>query len=65
VAKGIKRQLIKVSAKIRKELSAQAKSSYLKGALTYEGHDSGYLTALDDVLLALNGVKPDRNGWWE
>ena len=38
-------------------------SRYSKG-LSSEGYEGGYRDALDDVQLALNGVVPNRRGWW-
>ena len=35
------------------------------GGLSSEGYVGGYRDALSDVLLAMNGVTPDRRGWWE
>jgi len=32
--------------------------------LAQEGYNGGYLNALDDVLLFLRGVRPNRNNWW-
>ena len=37
---------------------------YAKG-LASEGYNGGYRDALNDVLLALNGVKPNRQNWWD
>jgi hypothetical protein len=37
---------------------------YSRG-LTREGYNGGYQAALMDVQNALNGVTPNRNGWWE
>ena len=33
--------------------------------LATESYKGGYRDALDDVTLLLNGVTPNRNGWWE
>ena len=33
--------------------------------LQHEGYVGGYSQALNDALLAMNGVKPSTRGWWE
>ena len=33
--------------------------------LSEEGYVGGYRDALNDVLLAMNGVKPSTRGWWD
>ena len=33
--------------------------------LASEGYVGGYSDALNDVLLAMNGITPTRRGWWE
>lgn len=33
--------------------------------LAAEGYNGGYRDALDDVLLALGGVTPQRHDWWQ
>ena len=38
-------------------------SKYAAGLAT-EGYAGGYRDALDDVILVLNGVRPERRGWW-
>lgn len=66
MAKGIKRQLDKALEKVRQEISAHAQRGGLyAGGLAGEGYNGGYRDALNDVMLLLNGVTPDRNGWWD
>lgn len=66
MAKGIKRQIEKVQRKIHKQIRSETnKDSLYSRGLAYEGYKGGYLAALNDVLLALNGVTPNRDGWWE
>jgi hypothetical protein len=36
----------------------------LAQALASEGYAGGYRDALDDVQLLMNGVEPDRRGYW-
>jgi hypothetical protein len=61
---GIKRKMAIARASVRKEISRQAGHSRLASAMATEGFNGGYLKALDDVLLALNGNEPQTNGWW-
>lgn len=67
MARGIKRLIAiareNVSDQIRKD-RASAMGAIGK-ADAGSGYNGGYRAALDDVLLALNGVKPNRNWWWE
>lgn len=37
---------------------------YARG-LASEGYNGGYVDALNDVILMMNGIRPDRNHWWE
>ena len=52
----------KVLAEIRGNAQHDGRFS---GALAGEGYAGGYLDALFDVLLILNGVGPDRRGYWK
>lgn len=65
MAKGIKRMLVKVRKVVAGDISgfAQRGGLYAQG-MAGEGYNGGYRDALDDVLLALNGVEPNR-GFWE
>jgi hypothetical protein len=63
MAKGIIRKVEAVIHKIDKELSSQSQEKYVRG-LAREGYVGGYQEALMDVLLALNGVTPNRRNWW-
>lgn len=65
MAKGIKRLIYKVRKSVDQEIEAFARSGglYARG-LASEGYKGGYRDALDDVLLALNGVSPNRRRWW-
>lgn len=66
MAKGIRRQVNKAHAQVSREIAAFAArgDKYSRG-LASEGYNGGYRDALSDVLLALNGVRPNRNGWWD
>ncbi len=63
MANGIVRQLRRAQRAVRGEISANQESGnvFARG-LSGEGFDGGYQAALSDVLLALNGVMPQR---WE
>ncbi len=64
--RGIKRLLAVARRNAEREIlmTASLGSKYARG-LAGESYAGGYRDALDDVLLALNGVTPNRNGWWE
>ena len=66
MAKGIVRKIKIALDNVHEEIvrSTDRSNQYSKG-LAYEGYNGGYLAALNDVLLALNGVTPQRNGWGE
>ena len=65
MARGIKQPLEKVREKVHTEITdlANASSSF-GGGMASEGYKGGYLDAIEDVTLALNGVRPSRRGWW-
>ena len=63
-AKGIKRQLEAVMKKVEHDMNMHGGSKYARGFAS-EGYNGGYYHALSDVMLALNGVTPNRNYWWE
>jgi len=65
MAKGIKRKLDRVREKVSREIEGFAKRGGLyAGAMAAEGYNGGYRDALDDVVLALNGITPQRHNWW-
>jgi hypothetical protein len=66
MAKGIKRLVNVAYESATAEIQAHASrgGKYAHG-LASEGYNGGYRDALADVLLALNGVTPSRNGWWQ
>ena len=63
--RGIKRKLDMARANVSHVISGQAAMGKYAAGLAGEGYNGGYRDALDDVLLALNGVTPRRHGWWE
>lgn len=67
MAKGIKRLLQQVTTEVDQEIAsfAEQDSGFYSGGLASEGYNGGYLQCLQDVLLALNGVVPNRHSWWK
>lgn len=66
MAKGIKRKIDKVRERVSREIrSSRRGDSRYASALSGEGYSGGYRDALDDIILALNGVTPNRRGWWQ
>ena len=64
-AKGIKRKIAVAREIVAQRISEGASRGKYGAGLASEGYNGGYRDALDDVILALNGVTPQRNGWWE
>ena len=62
MARGIKKQLEKVRENVQREISDFANDR--SGGMASEGYNGGYLDAIEDITLALNGVRPSRRGWW-
>ncbi len=66
MAKGIKRLLIKTIKNVEQEIrDIQNPNDLFSKGLANEGYLGGYLDALMDIQLALNGISPTRNHWWE
>jgi len=63
MSKGIRRKINAVMTFKRKEISAFASQGKIAGGLASEGYNGGYLDALEDVMLALDGVEPQRWRW--
>lgn len=53
------------NAAVREHQEAGRRSPNYATGLASEGYVGGYRDALSDVILAMNGVRPDRRGWWE
>lgn len=51
-------------AVVKREAENHTGGKYARG-LAYEGWSGGYLAALRDVLLLLDGVKPNTRNYWE
>lgn len=66
MAKGIKRRIRQALKSINKEISdlSNPRSLYSSG-LSSEGYAGGYRDALNDVILLLNGIEPNRRGWYK
>jgi hypothetical protein len=66
MASGIRRLLKIARENVHNDIvKATDRNSKYSVGLAYEGYRGGYLAALQDVELALNGAIPSRNGWWE
>jgi hypothetical protein len=46
------------------EINGQGRGKYAAG-LSSEGYAGGYRDALDDVMLALSGIRPKRRNYWQ
>lgn len=64
-AKGIIRKVERANSAVQAEISAMAAHGHIASAMASEGYNGGYMDALQDVLLALYGNTPNRNGWWK
>ena len=65
MAKGILRLIDVALENVGGEISSSRnESSLFSRGLSGEGYNAGYRDALHDVINALNGVTPKRNGWW-
>jgi hypothetical protein len=64
VSKGIKRKIKTVLNRVNNEISSYASRGKVAAGLASEGYNGGYRDALYDVVSALNGRDPERNGWW-
>lgn len=65
MTKGIKHKLAIARGNVQHEITGHANQGGKYACLAGEGYMGGYRDALDDVLLALNGVIPNRHFWWE
>jgi hypothetical protein len=56
----------KVANRVRERMreSASTGGKYARG-LASEGYNGGYYQALQDVLLFMSGVRPNRHSWWQ
>lgn len=61
----IMKQLSAALSNVNAEISGIASSGGKYGrAMSGEGYSGGYRDALNDVILLLNGVTPDRRNYW-
>ncbi len=58
----IKKAISTILEKVKKENEG---SHYSSRGLSLEGYTGGYLDALTDILLVLNGVNPKRRDYWD
>lgn len=61
---GIKKDLTSAIRSATKEIHANSKRGGYAAGLASEGYAGGYLAALSDVRLALNGVRPNNSRYW-
>ncbi len=64
MAKGIKRGIAIARRNVSVLIRAHAAGGSIARALASEGYNGGYRDALDDVVLALNGIMPMRESFW-
>ena len=56
----------RASKNVNKEITAHAnRGGKYASALAGEGYNGGYRDALQDIILLLNDVIPNRQGWWD
>jgi len=69
MAKGIVRNVERALKRVNEEISGfcrgkDGRQGFYAGGLASEGYSGGYRDALSDILLALNGVQPERRNYW-
>lgn len=64
MTKGIRRLLKIAKRNTEKDIAEHAVGGFFAARVPSEGYAAGYRDALEDVLLALNGVRPQRRGYW-
>lgn len=66
MSKGIKRKLDTAYKNLNNHIgkSGSDGNNVFARGLASEGYAGGYRDALLDVMTALNGITPTRNGWW-
>jgi hypothetical protein len=60
----IRRALTVAQQKVNADIAEFAAGGRAAAGLASEGYSGGYRDALSDVQLVLNGVRPNRRGWW-
>ncbi len=61
--RGIQKELDKAYENVKREMRHDG-SKYAAG-MASEGWSGGYASAMQDVQLALRGVKPNTRGYWD
>lgn len=64
MAKGILRDINRAYAKVRQDMKEQASHGKYGAGLSTEGYAGGYSRALQDVELALRGIKIFDSRYW-
>lgn len=66
MARGIKRHIAAARKRVCDEIiSTTNRGGLYSGRLTSKDYADGYLAALDDVSLVLNGVRPNMRNYWQ
>jgi hypothetical protein len=60
----IKKNIKKAWERVNTEIKDFSLLGWEAAGVASEGYAGGYRDALDDVLLAMNGVKPNRHFYW-
>jgi hypothetical protein len=63
--KGIKKILIRVREQVSSEIRASSSRGYIAASMAGEGYAGGYRDAINDILLLLNEVMPQRRNYYE
>jgi hypothetical protein len=64
-ARGIIRKVARARKRVEELIQRETdRTNRFSGGLSGEGWNGGYRQALDDVMLALNGVEPSTRGFW-
>jgi hypothetical protein len=63
----LRTSLKRAADNVNKDIASFANSgdNFYSRGLASEGYNGGYRDALYDVMLAIDGILPNRNNWWE
>jgi hypothetical protein len=64
INKAIREEIARAYESVKKEISCHDGSFYARG-LAGEGWAGGYAAAMQDMLLAIRGVKPNTRSYWD
>ena len=61
-----KQQIIRIVQEVvNKEIAANAKHGFYAAGLSGEGYHGGYRDALEDIIMMMNNIRPQRRSWWD